>query len=219
MLVLKDAGLVILESPKTGSQALRAMLGRKADIAWGGSSRHTSAASYAQNHAAALAAEIGRDAETVAVVREPVDRLASWHRFLHRERVADTERGAAGMSFDAFVQAVISPDPPLFARVGRHDRFVGWDGTQAGVDHLFDYQRLDLLLDFLADRGVRFGIMKERNVSPAIVQGPLSVSTLERLQRANAAEFAMYAAVSARGHLRRPGAADRGRGSGGGDAA
>ena len=203
MLVIRKAGLVIFEVPKTGTQALRAMLGRKAEIGYGGAPRHIGAAAYAANHAAALAAEVGRVPETVAVVRAPIDRLASWHRFLQRDRVAGTERSTTGISFDAFVLAMLSRDPPLYARVGRQDRQVGWNGSEAAVDHLFAYDRLDLLVAFIAKRVPKAGVLPERNASPEVPTGLLSPETEALLRKRNAAEFAMHAAVAAEGYLRR----------------
>jgi len=203
LLVIRKAGLVILEVPKTGTQALRGMLGRHAAVGFGGAPRHIGAGAYAGRHAEALAAEIGRVPETVAVVRAPIERLASWHRFLQRDRVAGTARSTIGISFDDFVQASLSRTPPLHADVGRQDRQVGWNGTEAAVDHLFDYDRLDLLVDFLAQRITLSRGLTERNASPRVLTGPLSPETEADLRKRNAAEFAMYAAVAAKGHLRR----------------
>ncbi len=203
MLVIREAGLVILEVPKTGTQALRAMLGRQADVAYGGAARHIGAGAYAGRHAATLAAEIGRVAETVAVVRAPIDRLASWHRFLQRDRVAGGPRSTAGISFDDFVQATLMPKPPHFADVGRQDRQVGWTGIGAAVDHLFDYDRLDLLVDFLAERVALTRGLKERNASPRVETGPLSAATEVLLRTRNVGEFALHAAVAVQGYLRK----------------
>ncbi|MGQ0565708.1 MAG: hypothetical protein ACT4OK_11635 [Gemmobacter sp.] len=203
MLVIHGAGLVILEVPKTGSQALRALLGNRARANWAGAPRHIGIGAYHGKYAAALAAEIGRAPETVAVIRDPIDRLQSWHRYLQRDRVAGGARSTRGIGFDAFVQAVLSPDPPPHARVGRQDRQVGWDGARAAVDHLFAYDRLDLLLAFLSPFIPRAGVLPARNLSPRVAAGGLSPATEAALRDRHAAEFALYAAVVREGYLGR----------------
>ncbi len=205
MLLIREAGLVILEVPKTGTQALRAALRDRAEIGYGGAPRHISAGAFAGRHAAALAEEIGRIPETVAVVRAPLDSLASWHRFLQRDKVAGGARSSIGITFDAFALATMEPDPPLYARIGRQDRFVGWNGTVAAVDHLFDYGRLDLLLAFLSARVAgRVRAMPTRNRSPRVRTDPLAPATEAMLREHRAGEFALYEAVAAKGYLRRP---------------
>lgn len=203
MLLIRAAGLVILEVPKTGTQALRGLLGRRAEVGYGGAPRHIGVGGYAGKHAATLAAELGRAPETVAVIRAPIDRLASWHRYLQRDKVAGGTRSTRGITFDAFVRAAISPDPPHHARVGRQDRQVGWNGTSAAVDHLFDYERLDLLLAMLAPFVPPHKTMPARNLSPPVPPEPLSPETEALLRERHAAEFALYDAVAAEGYLRR----------------
>lgn len=203
VLLIRAAGLVILEVPKTGTQALRAALGDRAEIGYGGAPRHIGAGGFLGRHADAVAAEIGRRAETVAVVRAPLDSLASWHRFLQRDKVAGGPRSSTGTSFEAFVLASLQPDPPAYARIGRQDRFVGWNGTAAAVDHLFDYRRLDLLMAFLSARVPGVAALPRRNRSPRVPTGTLAPDTEALLRQRRAAEFAMYDAVAAVGHLRR----------------
>jgi hypothetical protein len=201
MLVILSAALVIIEVPKTGTQALRGQLARLADTAHDGAARHIGIRAYLRHHAPALTARLGRPPETVAVVRETEDRLASWHRYLQRDKVAGGPRSTRGVSFDAFVQASMLPDPPAYARVGHTDRQVGWSGGRAAVDHLFDYRRLDLLQAFLAARIPHLRPMPQRNVSPAVPPESLLPETRDRLRAHYAGEIALYAAVAATGYL------------------
>jgi hypothetical protein len=203
MLVLPEAGLVLLENPKTATMSIRAMLGAAAVVEV---PRHANARLYAAE-AAGLAARFGRSFRTVAVVREPLARLQSWHRYRQRAKVADGPRSAAGISFEAFVCATLDDRPPPYARVGRQDRFVGWNGRAAAVDHLFDFERLDLLVDVLSGRLGRPLRLPHRNASPpAAPAKPLSEEVLALLIRARADEFALYRAVAAAGVLTRAGA-------------
>jgi hypothetical protein len=141
--------------------------------------------------------------QTVAVIRSPIERLASWHRYLQRDRVAGGPRSTRGVGFDDFIRAMLSPDPPAYARVGRQDRQVGWTGTGAAVDHLFDYARLDLLMLFLSALLPPDRRLPERNQSPTVAPQMLHPETEALLRERHAAEFALYAAVAAEGYLAR----------------
>lgn len=203
MILLRDAGIVILEIPKTATQALRAMLQGLAEVDFAGAARHVPVGRYLADHAAAAAAACGRMPETVAVVRDPLDRMASWHRYLARDRMAGHVRSSASRGFAEFVSAALDRTLPQFQSVGRQDRFVGWDGRRAAVDHLFAHDRLDALVAFLADRTGRPLRLPARNVSPARAPEPLPPALLARLQAKRAAEFDLHRAVARRGHLRR----------------
>lgn len=203
MLLLRGAGLVILEVPKTATQALRAALGGAAEAGLEGAPRHLTARAYLDTYAASAAEACGRVPETVAVVREPLARLESWHRYLARDKVAGAAHSTAGLGFAAFVEGVLAPGRPRWPQVGRQDRFVGWDGQAALVDHLFDHARLDLLVAFLAGRlGAAFAL-PARNISPARVAEPLPAALMAQVRAVRAAEFALHEAVAREGHLRR----------------
>lgn len=204
MLIFPEAGLVYLAVPKTGTMAVHAMLHR---VAWKGLpvGRHTSLSRFRRQVAPYLQAEFGRPFETLCAVREPLDRLHSWYRYRQRDRVAGAPVSTRGMSFDAFVAAVTQPAPPSFAEVGRQDVFAGWDGTMAGVDHVFDYAQLALMVAFLSQRLQLDLTLPRRNVSTGHVgETGLSAETADRLAQVRAGEFAFYRAVSQAGHLRRP---------------
>ena len=95
--------------------------------------------------------------ESFCVLRDPLDWAHSWFRYRGRRSLArpdhpNHDNYTGDMSFDAFVEALLEPDPPDYARIGTQ----AWllerpDGTLA-VDHLFDYARLKRLKAFLRDR-------------------------------------------------------------------
>ena len=108
--------------------------------------------------------------EVVCVVREPIDWLASWWRYRSREELADPSRGnhpnyAGHLSFEQFVRAYMDGEDQ-FAQVGRQAKFVRPRGGQAGVDRIFRYDRLNLLVAYLCEKvggEVKIGTS---NVSP-----------------------------------------------------
>ena len=204
MLVLPEARLVFLANPKTATQSLRAMLGPfalreppfDAKI-----HEHIGLRPFARRWRAGLVARLGGPVESFAVMRAPVARLESWYRYRMRDGV-DAGKSTRGMVFDDFARAAVSADPPPAARLGCQARFLGWNGARPGVDHLFDYDRLDLCLAFLSDRlGVDL-VLPRHNVSPSLADvGPCVLSDTARAayRAGRAEEFALYAALRAAG--------------------
>ncbi|HMO09122.1 MAG TPA: hypothetical protein PKD10_15955 [Paracoccaceae bacterium] len=198
MILLPGAGLVVLEMPKAASQSLRAMLDGLADPGFLSRPRHAGAAAFEAGHRRAAEARAGRRVETLCVVREPVARLRSWWAYR-------AGRGALppGLGFADFAAACIAPAPPGWAMVGRQDRFTGWDGQSAPVDHMFDQAALPRLVAFLMRRTGRPLMLPRRNVSAMPCDPPLSGDLGAALARALAGEVALHAAVARAGHLRR----------------
>lgn len=208
MLLLPKARLVYLANPKTATQAIRAVLRPLSlrDAPFGDlHSRHMPYPGFHKNWRAQVEAAAGGPVETFAVVREPFARLESWFRYRHKnpEGAANSTRG---ISFDRFaLEAVALDAAPDYARVGDQARFCGWDGARAGITHLFDYARMDLLLDFLEARlGRRFDLPVQ-NVSPTrgeLSLGGLSAAAAEAYRASRPGEFALWAAVAREGYLR-----------------
>ncbi|MBN2631435.1 MAG: gamma-glutamyl kinase [Rhodobacteraceae bacterium] len=211
MLVLKKAKLVFLANPKTATQSLRAMLEpyAKATPDQTGD-KHINAQIYGRKWARRVAARIGAEPETFAVMREPLDHLGSWYRYRQRDALRGHENSTHGMTFAAFVEARLSDDPPPFARIGRQDRFLGFLDSGPPVTHIFDYAQLDLLIGFLSDRlGVAMRL-PHRNASPAAAPQALTLpeELAARLRALHAAEFALYDRVRQAGQLHTPHAAE-----------
>lgn len=205
MLVLAKQKLVVFEAPKTGSLALRAAIEPFADQMWSQVGRHTGLAAYRRYHERGLTIAFGQAPETVAVMREPLRRLQSWYRYRLRSQVKHAAVSTRDVSFDDFVRAYLERDPPPYARVGRQDRFLGWDGNAVQVDHLFDYNQLDRLTGFLGKRLGQDVILPMRNVSPEtdMTDYSLDDATLARLLEANDIEFTLYRDLRRKGYLRR----------------
>lgn len=209
MLVLPQARLVYLANPKTATQSIRAVLrplslkvGPFGDL----HNRHMPYPTFDKEWRPLTEKALGEPVETLAVVRDPFGRLESWFRYRHKNPEG-AENSTRGISFDDFaLSAAAGKQAPVYARVGDQARFAGWDGAQAGVTHLFDHARLDLLIAFLKLRLGRNISLPQRNVSPpAEVLGfaPLSDHAREVYRASRPGEFALYAAVSRQGSLHR----------------
>lgn len=210
MLVLPKGRLVYLANPKTATQSIRAMLrplSLKAAPFGEQHSKHMGAIPFERNWRPRVEAAVMAPVETVAVVREPFARLESWFRYRKRNPLG-AENSTQGIGFDEFAQLAIGDEPPVFAKVGDQGHFLGWDMAhgEAVVTHVFDYDRMDLLLDFLGRRlGMGF-VLPRQNVSLTRAEvrvEPLSEATMAAYRTAMAAEFAVYEAVRAKGVLSR----------------
>ncbi len=209
MLILPEQKLVVLEVPKTGSLALRAMLEPLAPDSHHlapKAPRHIRAEAFNRRYRANVETALGGAVELVAVIREPLRRLQSWYRYRRREQVSDLAVSTREISFNEFVCEYMEPRQSDRARLGRQDRFVGWRDDGALVDHLFDYRRVDLLVDFLSDRVGQRLRLPMRNVSPDADDADytLDEAVMIRLLRRNGTEFELYSAVREAGHLALP---------------
>jgi hypothetical protein len=210
VLVLPKGRLVYLANPKTATQSLRAML-RPLSLKTAPfgelHSKHMGIMPFEKNWRMQVEAALKARVETVAVVRDPFARLESWFRYRKRNPLG-AENSTQGIGFDEFARLAIMPDPPVFAKVGDQAHFLGWDAEhrEAVVSHVFDYDRMDLLLEFLGQRLGRGFVLPRQNVSLSRAEvrvDPLSPETEQAYRTAMAGEFALYEAVREKGVLSR----------------
>lgn len=193
MLVFWKERLVYLSVPKTGSTAVQEALARRASMVV----RHPTGLKHAQLFRYErwikpyLESQGGTGFETVATVREPVDWLGSWYRYRARDQLVGQANSTRDMSFDAFVEAWCSDDPPPFARVGSQARFCQSRDGAMGVDHLFRYEARGLLQTFLMERLGTGWPSARHNVSPDMAL-ELSPATRRLLLDTHPQDFALW---------------------------
>lgn len=153
MLIFWEARLVLLATPKTGSSAIESVLAPRATIAITDppALKHTSLRRYRRHIAPFLNDPDGRAFTVVALMREPVDWLASWYRYRGRAGIGDAARSTAGMDFAGFVRAYMSDNPPEYAAVGAQSRFLD-PGKGRPADHILRYEDMDSVAAFLQSR-------------------------------------------------------------------
>ncbi len=193
MIVSFRARLAVLALPKTGTTALESVLASRSDIAMTGDPKfkHMRLRRFERDIRPLLNASGFEDIETLAVIREPVDWLGSWYRYRTRPVLLGTPRSTAAISFNAFVEAYLSDDPPVFARVGRPSRFLEPTPSGRAVTHLMRYDRPEALFALLSDR-FGFDVAPAReNVSPTL---PLQLDPglRRRLELEMARDFELY---------------------------
>ena len=197
MLLFWKAKLVVLAVPKTGTTALEEALLPHADAAILNppEKKHVTARRWRAQLAPFFENKGARRLETMAVIREPVDWLKSWHRYRARPEIAGSPASTAGMDFDRFVEGWLSDPEPEFARVGRQSRFVSDAAGAVIVDHLFRYEALDEAVAFLKQRLNQPLDLPRRNVSPP-ADVSLSPGLEKRLRREAAVDFALWESLS-----------------------
>lgn len=180
MLVSTRHKLAILAMPKTGTTALERALAPHCEIVIGGDPRlkHMPLRKFERFLRPLLESSGQCGIETMCLIREPVDWLASWYRYRRRNGVPDPRKSTAGISFEAFADAYLSDHPPPFAQVGRPARFVQAQDGRLGVDHLFRYEAFERATAFLSER-----LGQPLTVSPANVSRADPVDVPAHLRR------------------------------------
>ncbi len=203
MLIFLAERLAYLATPKTGSTAVEMTLRPRADIVFARGRKHVTAQRYQARVRPFLKETFSVSPDSVAVMREPVDQLRSWYRYRMREAKDGAPQSTRGLSFDEFISAVISDDPPEFARVGSQFAFLTNGKGRLVADHVFAWEDQPQFLAFMSTRLDGPVTPEQRNVSPDI-PAPLDQATEAKLRRARAAEFVLYQQlIDAGGLLRR----------------
>ncbi len=109
--------------------------------------------------------------ETFCLIREPADWLNSWYRYRSRENLSvktnPRHRNYTGdITFREFVAAYLQEDQPAFAKVGSQANFVKLGDGSYGVKYLFDFERTDLVSEFLSEKLGQKVVIPRKNVSP-----------------------------------------------------
>ncbi len=198
MMVFFKPRLVVLSVPRTGTTALQAALGARADmlIANPPALKHAPVYRYNRFLRPMFKQVCGVDLALVGVMREPVSWLGSWYRYRRRAALAGHPNATADMSFDAFVAAYCSDAPPAFANVGCQAKFLERQPNGVGPARIFDYHQPETLLAFLAEELGELPQVPRLNVAPAAPLA-LSAQTEARLRERYAAAFDLYEAVRA----------------------
>lgn len=196
MLVFWHQRLTMLATPKTGTTAIESALESMAHVAIQRPPqlKHASVRKYHRFIAPWLESVAGGPFTVIATMREPIGWLGSWYRYRQREDMGDDRKSTVGMSFDEFVRLYCSDDPPPAVNVGAQAQFLApktEKGIEKGLDHLFRYEKIEDLINFLEDRLNCEIILPRLNVSPA-ASLDLAPETERNLRKFAAKDFELY---------------------------
>ena len=193
MLIVGRAKLIFIAVPKTGSTAIEAALRPQATLLLTSPPRlkHMTLRAFRRD----LAPLFGRDLDgyaTAAIIREPLSWLGSWYRYRSRDALAGKPNSTRDLSFDAFIDAYLSPDPPPCAKLSSQAAMLDDGGGAQGIDHLFRYEAMDRFWSFVADRGVAPRTPEILNASPQM-ELALGAATRARFMDAHKRDYALWA--------------------------
>ena len=199
--------LVLYAVPKTGSTALEDALRSRCSIELPHKSghRHIPASHFQRIWAPFLKSTYGFEGEGIAVIRDPLERLGSWYRYLRRLDPSNNPRSTRNMSFDDFLEADLSGDVKFSKFVGNQRVFVSDEGGRICVTHLFAYDAFSEAVAFLRERFNKSLNVEQVNVSPEQKLNP-SLELIGRVHEARVDEFALYDRVAESGYLHTPAA-------------
>lgn len=198
MLVSLDSRLAFLAMPKTGTQSLEKALKPLCGIQYGGTPRakHMSARMF-ERHMRPYLKHIGADdTETVCVIREPVDWLGSWYRYRQRKGIANKKKSTRDMSFPEFVESYLETPQPRFAKIGSIAQFVADKSGRQLVKHMFRYDNMPALTNFLSERFGKRITLPRVNVSPKRDELLLPAALRSRLEVERQADFEIYSTLT-----------------------
>jgi len=196
MLVFWHQKLTMLATPKTGTTAIEAALESLAHVSIQRPPqlKHISVRKYHRFIGPWLENAAGGPFTVIATMREPRDWLGSWFRYRQREEMGKEDRSTAGISFDQFVREYCSDTPPAHAAVGAQTQFLA-PKADRGLDRIFRYERMDLLIDYLEDRLNCAITLPRLNVSPKAALD-LEPATETLLRRVAARDFEVYESLT-----------------------
>jgi len=197
MMIFFKERLAYLATPKTGSTALQGALQHRASMVLRDppGMKHTNARGYERKFRAMFERDELAPIETAAVFREPISWLSSWYRYRQRKALHGHANSTHGISFDQFVEAYLSDNPPPYAKLGSQGQFVTDQHGELLVQHLFQYEDFHHFQSFLENRLGERLTMEVVNKSPEL-QVTLSDELRERLKRVLALDFEVHAALS-----------------------
>lgn len=155
MLAFPAESIALLFTPKCGSNSIEEAYEPYAGVRVGGhpSLRHIDLSEYERGFSTLSGDQLG-PLETVCLIRDPLDHLRSWYRYLLRPGGGDRWWTHRGGTFDHFLEYVL--DVEQTRKMKTQHEFVRDESGEIGVDRIFALERMDRFENFMNERlGVR----------------------------------------------------------------
>jgi len=199
MMIFWRQRLVILSNTKTGSTALMAALGGKADVVFRNPPglKHSHLYRFQKFIQPGLDRVEAIDWEFFSVMREPLDWLGSWYRYRQRRFIEGRQTSTTDITFEEFMRDHLSDTPSEFSTVGNQTAFLTPMENTDPVQHVFAFDQQDKIKNFLEKRlkttvnPPRINVSEPRDLT-------LSDATRALFMQRYADEIALYAAIRRR---------------------
>lgn len=195
---------VMFDVPKSASTSINLALQHVSECTLDGNGgvKHMTVADYEEYLEPFLRKRTDMDISTlerIAVVREPLDMLASYYKYLRRPGVenasnVDHSRNTCGVSFSAFLEDICQKEDERYV-VTRPSRFILDPSKKVGIDLLFSFERLDALAKYLTCKTGQEIEIPKRNVSAQLDTGSVESDLLNRVQDAFEDDLILYEAI------------------------
>ena len=197
MLIFIKENLIFFATPKTASTSIETTLGTVCEIRMSKipSLKHTPYRKYKRLLEPFVQTVMPSEPDCVAAFREPLDWLGSWYRYRARTELIGRPNSTHDITFDQFVEAYMQDNQPAYASVGSQARFVSDKSGNIGMTHLFRYDHMGAMVNFLSERLRKQINLPITNVSPKM-ELSLSPELRRELQKAYQADFDIYESVA-----------------------
>jgi hypothetical protein len=172
MLISYKHNFVFFSLPKTGTTFLEADLTPHCDIIMTNPPRikHTNVRRYQRF----LEPFLNRNLDKIGVIREPIDWLFSWYKYLSRDALANPShpshfRYSGSVKFEEFAKDYLLPKKERQSYsepLGSPSKFYYTDKEEVEMDYLFKYEEMHKVIHFFETRiGTTIDFVS-RNASP-----------------------------------------------------
>ena len=193
MLAFPVERLVFLCTPKSGSSSAEEVYGPYAGGVLGGHPRltHVDLATYERGLASLLGDDQGM-LETVCLIRDPLEQLRSWYRYIRRPGRKGQDWFDRGWSFEDFVAYFLGSEKRY--RVKTQHEFIQDETGEIGVNRIFALERVDRFVAFMNERLALRVRLPVRNASKR-TSTTISSGLETELRRRLAPDFELHGAV------------------------
>lgn len=197
MLISRFPPIVFFAVPKTGSVSVETAFAPHFDMVMSKNPnlKHMTVRTYDASLRHFVSRRVAKDPLKLAVVREPLDWILSWHRYRMRPEIDGKPASSKGVSADDFILSYMSDEPQPYAQIGGQHSFLTNKAGELGVDKLFRFDDLGTLVAYLNKR-LRVDVSIDHlNASPKPADD-VSADVAEAYRIYAAKEFALYESVT-----------------------
>jgi hypothetical protein len=193
MLVFPRERLVFLSTPKSGSTSVAEAYTPYAGGVLGGHPRlkHVDLATYERGLAPLMGDDHGMP-ETVCLIRDPLEQLRSWYRYMRRPDRKHQNWFDRDWSFEDFVAHFLNAEQGC--RMKTQHEFVQDETGEIGVNRIFALERIDRFVAFMNKRlalRVRLPVLNASKRTSTTISSGLETDLRRRL----APDFELHEAV------------------------